>query len=126
MTRSPKLRTMQIIDDLENGARGVYSGALGYFSQNGAADLAIVIRTLVITPAEVSFGIGGAITALSDGAAEFDETMTKASAITSALGARFSEADHPRSADLPAGWDGMGTLLGHAVGEQREPERTCT
>jgi anthranilate/para-aminobenzoate synthase component I len=70
---------------------------------------------------------GGAITALSDGAAEFDDTMIKASAITSVLGAKLPEVDHARSPDLPADWDGMGTLLGHAIGEQqRGPERTCT
>jgi para-aminobenzoate synthetase len=123
MTGAPKLRTMQIIDDLERGPRGIYSGALGYFSSNGAADLAIVIRTLVVTPDEVSFGVGGAITALSDDAAEFEETIIKASAITSGLGARFSEAACSRSPAGPAECDGMGTLLGHAVGEQPRGER---
>ncbi|MBV8993487.1 MAG: aminodeoxychorismate synthase component I [Pseudonocardiales bacterium] len=127
MTGAPKLRTMQIIDDLERGARGIYSGALGYLSLNGAADLAIVIRTLVITPGKVSFGVGGAITALSDDAAEFEETIIKASAITSVLGGRFSEVTPSGSPAEAAEWDGMGTLLGHAVGEQqRGSERTCT
>lgn len=120
MTGAPKLRTMQIIDELEEGARGIYSGALGYFSLNGSVDLAMVIRTLVITPDKVSFGVGGAITALSDGAAEFAETLVKASAITSVLGANFSEVADCGSAAQPAGWDGMGTLLGHAVGEQQK------
>ncbi len=121
MTGAPKLRTMQIIDELERGARGIYSGALGYFSLTGAADLAIVIRTLVITPGTVSFGIGGAITALSDADAEFEETMIKASAITSVLSPRFPEVYHPCSAAQPAGCNGMSTLLGHAtaVGEQQ-------
>ena len=56
---------------------------------------------------------------MSDDAAEFEETIIKASAITSVLGARFSEVAHSRSPAQAAGWDGMGTLLEHAVGEQQ-------
>ena len=56
----------------------MYSGALGYLSLSGTADLSVVIRTMVATPGMVEFGIGGAITALSDPAQEFAEVMVKA------------------------------------------------
>ncbi|MFD5648167.1 aminodeoxychorismate synthase component I [Streptomyces sp. NPDC127039] len=78
MTGAPKLRTMELIDDLEQGPRGLYSGALGYFSLSGAADLSIVIRTLVASPDRVRYGVGGAVIALSDAADEFEETAVKA------------------------------------------------
>ncbi|MDX8148911.1 aminodeoxychorismate synthase component I [Lentzea sp. BCCO 10_0061] len=85
MTGAPKLRTMEIIDRLEGGPRGVYSGSLGWFSLNGAADLSIVIRTIVATPEGVSFGVGGAIVSLSDPVEEFEETLVKSLAMAKAI-----------------------------------------
>lgn len=91
MTGAPKIRTMQLIDDVEDGPRGVYSGALGYFSLSGAADFSIVIRTLVLTPGRVEYGVGGAIIALSDADAEFEETAVKATPLLRLVGQEFPE-----------------------------------
>jgi para-aminobenzoate synthetase len=92
MTGAPKIRTMEIIDRLESGARGVYSGALGWFSLGGAAELSIVIRTIVATDEKVSFGVGGAILALSEPEAELSEIMVKSRAMVAAIRASTAEA----------------------------------
>ncbi|MFJ6344582.1 aminodeoxychorismate synthase component I [Pseudarthrobacter oxydans] len=97
MTGAPKISTMAILDGLEGAARGVYSGAIGYFSLNGATDLAVAIRTLVINArgdgtAELTLGVGGAITADSDPEDEYEEIRTKAFGILSTLGADFPDA----------------------------------
>ncbi|WP_231371650.1 aminodeoxychorismate synthase [Oxalobacter paraformigenes] len=91
MTGAPKLRTMQILDELEEGARGIYSGVLGYFSLCGAVDLSIVIRTLVMSHGTVTFGVGGAITSLSDPEEEFDEIRTKAKAFLDLFNTNFPD-----------------------------------
>jgi para-aminobenzoate synthetase len=87
MTGAPKIRTMQIIDRLEEGPRGVYSGGMGWFSLSGAADLSIVIRTLVATGDKVTFGVGGAIVALSDAEEEYEEILVKSRAMIAAVAA---------------------------------------
>lgn len=97
MTGAPKISTMAILDRLEGGGRGLYSGAIGYFSLNGATDLAVAIRTLVIDAAgdgtaELTLGVGGAITADSDPEDEYEEIRTKAFGVLSTLGADFPDA----------------------------------
>lgn len=78
MTGAPKPSTMQIIEGLENRARGVYSGALGFVSADGSANLSIVIRTLVAhDDGTVTLAAGGAVVADSDPAAEYEEMLTK-------------------------------------------------
>ena len=89
MTGAPKIRTMEIIDALEDGYRGVYSGSIGYFSLAGGADLSITIRTLVVSPGLIEIGTGGAVIALSDPVAEYQETRIKAAALLAFLGAEF-------------------------------------
>ncbi len=80
MTGAPKLRTMEIIDELEGEARGVYSGAIGWFGRGGACDLSVAIRTIVIDAGRASVGAGGAIVVDSDPEEEFEEMLLKARA----------------------------------------------
>ena len=96
MTGAPKERTMQIIDELETGARGIYAGAIGYLSLTGGADFSVAIRTTVVTPGRISYGVGGAVIALSDPEAEFDETVVKARPLTRLTGQEIDARDDGR------------------------------
>ena len=75
---APKVRAMEIIDELEPVKRGIYSGAVGYLSWSGNMDTAIAIRTAVIKDGHLHVQAGGGIVADSDPAAEFEETLNKA------------------------------------------------
>jgi para-aminobenzoate synthetase len=93
MTGAPKKRTMQLIRSLERHPRGVYSGALGFFSLDGSCDLNIIIRTALVTKQSATLGSGGAIVALSDCEDEYDEMLLKTRALVQAIGAFVTGRD---------------------------------
>jgi len=86
ITGAPKVRSMEIIDELEPTRRSVYTGSLGYLSFNGDMDLDIVIRTIIVKEGRAYFQVGGAITYDSDPGAEYIETLDKGRAMMQALG----------------------------------------
>jgi para-aminobenzoate synthetase component 1 len=85
ITGAPKIRAMEIIDELEPTKRGIYTGALGYFGFNQTMDLNIVIRTFLIKEDQVFFQVGGGIVADSDPQREYQETLDKAKALIQSL-----------------------------------------
>ncbi|MFL5818231.1 MAG: aminodeoxychorismate synthase component I [Conexibacter sp.] len=92
MTGAPKKRTMEIIDQLEGEARGVYAGAIGYFGLSGAVDLNIVIRTIVIDGDHTILGVGGAIVMQSEAEDEYQEIVLKGRAPMQAIDPRVDPA----------------------------------
>ncbi len=110
MTGAPKLRTMAIIDAVERSPRGVYAGAFGWVGADGRADLGVVIRSLVATPApedpaawRYSLGTGGGITVRSEVGEEYAETRWKAAHLRSALGGPASGASSGSSSGAATG-----------------------
>ncbi|MDR5710423.1 MAG: aminodeoxychorismate synthase component I [Armatimonadota bacterium] len=86
ITGAPKVRAMEIIEELEPVRRGVYTGAIGWLGWDGALDLNIAIRTFVVKSGVAYFHTGGGIVADSDPAAEYEETLAKALGLVRALG----------------------------------------
>ena len=82
ITGAPKIRTMQIIRELEERPRGVYTGSIGYISPHGNAAFNVAIRTLVVKDRNAVMGVGGGIVADSDPAEEYRECLLKASFLT--------------------------------------------
>jgi len=88
ITGAPKIRSMEIIEELEPVKRSIYTGAIGYISFDGNMDTSIVIRTFVAKGKKVYFSVGGGIVADSDPEKEYAETLDKASALMASLGVR--------------------------------------
>ena len=88
---APKIRAMQIIDELEQNSRGIYGGAIGYFGWNGDLDTCIALRTAVLKDGALHIQAGGGVVLDSDPQYEFDETVHKANALkkAAALSARY-------------------------------------
>ena len=85
ITGAPKVRAMEIIDELEPTRRSVYTGNIGYLSFNGDLDLNIAIRTFLVKGSKAYFQVGGAVVYDSDPEAEYQETLDKARALINAL-----------------------------------------
>jgi anthranilate/para-aminobenzoate synthase component I len=87
MSGAPKLRTMEIVEDVEDTPRGPYAGAFGWISADGRADLGVVIRSLMTTgDGRYLLGTGGGITVRSDLDDEYAESEVKAARVLQALG----------------------------------------
>lgn len=78
---APKIRAMQIIDELETSSRGIYGGAVGYFGWNGDMDTCIALRTAILKDGQIHIQAGGGVVLDSDPQYEFDETVHKAGAL---------------------------------------------
>jgi len=85
VTGAPKIRAMQIIDELEPVRRGPYCGAIGYLASDGTIMFNIAIRTMIVTGDKVHIPVGGGIVADSDPANEYEETLVKTRAMFRAL-----------------------------------------
>ncbi|HEX78926.1 MAG TPA: aminodeoxychorismate synthase component I [Dehalococcoidia bacterium] len=93
ITGAPKVRSMEIIDELEPTRRSIYTGSIGYIGFNGDLDLNIVIRTFLIKNNRAYFQVGGAITYDSDPEAEYQETLDKARALMDTLDITISRVN---------------------------------
>ena len=87
VTGAPKVRAMQIIDEIEPWRRGIYAGALGYFDLRGSMDFCIAIRTIVMNGDEATLQAGAGIVADSDPDREWDEIRNKSRILFRAVGA---------------------------------------
>ena len=91
ITGAPKVRSMEIIDELEPTRRSIYTGSIGYFGFNGDLDLNIAIRTFLVKDGKAYFQVGGAVVYDSDPEAEYQETLDKGKALVDALNMTTTE-----------------------------------
>ncbi|MBI3448065.1 MAG: anthranilate synthase component I family protein [Acidobacteria bacterium] len=91
MTGAPKIRAMEVIDEIEPVRRGPYAGAAGYLASSGDADLSVLIRSFVLGAGRVDLQTGGAVVADSDPGSEHDEAVTKGERALAALAAVSEE-----------------------------------
>jgi para-aminobenzoate synthetase component 1 len=109
ITGAPKIRAMEIINDVETKARGLSMGAIGYFSFDGSLDLSVAIRTMTVRDSVARFNVGGGIVADSCPALEYEESLLKARALLHALGGNEKQNSEARSQNS----------------EERKEERIC-
>ena len=114
---APKIRAMEIISELEGTQRGVYAGAVGYFSHSGNLDTAIALRTMVMRDGIAYIQAGGGIVADSQPAEEYQESLNKARALLRALD------DAERIATLNASLPGQGQATEAFTLHSKEPSR---
>ena len=98
VTGAPKIRALEIIEELEPVRRGPYCGAIGCFAPGGDLDLAVAIRTFIATRGRLHLHVGGAVVADSDPAGEWRETMHKAARLLDAAGGALRERARPAAA----------------------------
>jgi para-aminobenzoate synthetase component 1 len=100
ITGAPKIRAMEIIEELEPVRRGIYTGSIGWIGFDGDCDLNIVIRTIIVKEGTAYFQVGGAVTADSVPEQEYLETLDKARALITAV--LLANAGHPAKTPVPA------------------------
>ena len=101
LSGAPKIRAMEIIDELEKEKRGIYAGAVGYFAANGSMDTCIVLRTAIVKDGIMYVQAGGGVVADSDPEAEFQETVNKAKALMAAAEEALRQSTNLRGISAP-------------------------
>ena len=96
LSGAPKVRAMEIIDELEKEKRGLYGGAVGYFAANGSMDTCIVLRTAIVKDGTMYVQAGGGVVADSDPESEHQECVNKAKALFAAADEAVRYASTPK------------------------------